>query len=160
MDYTSSVEMIINCIKELMIKKYDNYKIYIHNLAGFDANFLLKILVNLGEVKPIIHYNKIIFIGFKYNGYTVTFKDSQQMLIKSLRSLGVAFEVETQKSIFPYKFVNENNLNYNGAVPNFKYFDDISKQEYLDYCNNFKNIFWNLESEAVKYCEIDCVSLY
>jgi hypothetical protein len=48
------------------------------------------------------------------NGYVVTFKDSQQMLIDSLRSIAKAFDVETQKSIFPYNFVNENNLNYNG----------------------------------------------
>lgn len=159
-DYKNSENMIINCIKELMIRKYDNYKIYIHNLSGFDANFLLKILANLGEIKPIIHDNKIISITFKMNGYVVTFKDSQQMLIGSLRNLAKAFGVETQKSIFPYNFVKENNLNYNGYVPDFKYFDDISKSEYLNYCEMFKNKTWNLENEAIKYCEIDCISLY
>jgi hypothetical protein len=159
-DYKNSENMIINCINELMIKKYDNYKIYIHNLSGFDANFLLKILVNLGEIKPIIHNKKIISITFKMNGYVVTFKDSQQMLIGSLRKLAKAFGVETQKSIFPYSFVNENNLNYNGYIPDFKYFDSISKSEYLIYYEIFKNKTWNLMTETIKYCEIDCVSLY
>jgi len=159
-DYKDSEDMIINCINELMIRKYNNYKIYIHNLSGFDANFLLKILANLGEIKPIIHDNKIISITFKMNGYVVTFKDSQQILIFSLRDLGQTFNVNIQKSIFPYTFVNENNLEYIGHVPDFKYFDGISKSEYFNYCEIFKNKSWNLKNEAVKYCEIDCVSLF
>jgi len=138
-DYKNSEFMIIQAIKDLMVKKYDNYKIYIHNLSGFDANFLLKILVNLGEIKPIIHNKKIISITFKMNGYVVIFKDSQQMLIGSLKNLAKAFGVETQKSIFPYNFVNKDNLNYNGYIPDFKYFDSISKSEYLIYCELFKN---------------------
>jgi hypothetical protein len=41
------------------------------------------------------------------------------MLNVSLRILAKAFGVDTQKSIFPYTFVNENNLNYIGNVPEF-----------------------------------------
>ena len=73
------------------------------------------------------------------NGYVVTFKDSQQILIFSLRDLGQTFNVNIQKSIFPYTFVNENNLEYIGHVPDFKYFDGISKSEYFNYCEIFKN---------------------
>jgi hypothetical protein len=71
------------------------------------------------------------------NGYVITFKDSQQMLIGSLRNLGKCFGVKTQKSIFPYLFVNENNLNYIGHVPDFKYFD-ISKSDFEKYLNKFR----------------------
>jgi hypothetical protein len=138
-DYKNSEDMIINCINEIMIRKYDNYKVYIHNLSNFDANFLLKILVNMGDVKPIIHENKIISISFKMNGYLVIFKDSQQLLVRSLRSLAKSFGVETQKSIFPYTFVNERKLNYTGHIPQFKYFDKINKEEYDNYCNLFIN---------------------
>jgi hypothetical protein len=105
--------MIINALKDLMVKKYDNYQVYIHNMARFDAIFLLKILVNLGICKPIIHNQKIISINFKYKDYNITFKDSLQMLISSLRILGHSFGVDIQKSIFPYSFVNESRLNYN-----------------------------------------------
>lgn len=152
--------MIIDCMKDLMVRKYNNYKVYIHNLAGFDANFLLKILVNLGIVKPIIHHGKIISINFKYNKYNVTFRDSRQLLNASLRSLGIAFGVKILKTIFPYFFVNENNLNYNSHVPEFKYFTEISEIEYQDYMNQFIGKLWNLEIETVKYCNIDCISLY
>jgi DNA polymerase elongation subunit (family B) len=136
--YKNSEDMIIACIKDLMVRKYDNHKIYVHNLSNFDANFLLKILANLGVVKPIIHHNSLISINFKYNGYDVTFRDSQQLLIRSLRELGKAFGVETQKSIFPYTFVNENTLTYNSHVPEFEYFNKVSIKDYQDYLNNFK----------------------
>jgi hypothetical protein len=159
-DYKSSEDMITNCIKEIMVKKYDNYKVYVHNLSGFDANFLLKILVSIGSVKPIIHHDKIISINLKYKGYDITFRDSKQLLNASLRDLGVAFNVEIIKSIFPYNFVNENNLSYKSYVPDFKYFDNISKLEYQNYINQFIGKTWNLENETVKYCEIDCISLY
>lgn len=127
--------MIIHAIKDIMVKKYDNYKVYIHNLAGFDAIFLLKILAELGKIKPIIHHDKIISITFKLNGYIVTFNDSQQLLNNSLKNLGKAFTIETQKSIFPYSFVNEDNLNYIGSIPNINYFSNgLSRSEYLEYC--------------------------
>ena len=159
-NFKDSDSMIIQAIKELMVKKYNNYKVYIHNLARFDGIFLLRILANLGECKPIIHNEKIISINFKYKDYDISFRDSKQLLIRSLRDLGKSFSVDTQKSIFPYNFVNERNLNYNSSVPDFKYFSDISNLEYQNYSNNFNNKFWNLETETVKYCEIDCLSLF
>lgn len=158
-DYKSSKDMIINCIKDIMIKKYDNYKVYLHNLSGFDGIFLLKILVELGLVKPLIHDRKIISISFKYNNYDITLKDSLHLLITSLKKLGKSFGIDTQKSIFPHKFVNENNLDYIGQVPDFKYFDNITLDEYNKYKANFNNN-WNLKDESIKYCKIDCISLY
>jgi hypothetical protein len=101
--------------------------------------FLLKILVNLGECKPIIHHDDIISIGFKFNGYNISFRDSQQILINSLAKLGKAFGVETLKSIFPYTFVNEDNLNYVGEVLNIKSFSNLSKEVYNNYKIQFNN---------------------
>jgi hypothetical protein len=122
--------MLIQSIKDVMIKKYDNYNVYIHNLSRFDGIFLLKILANLGQIKPIIHNDKLIYIGFKFNNYNITFKDSQQLLLFSLRKLGKAFGVDILKSFFPYDFVNENNLDYIGITPDFSLFNDISHDEY------------------------------
>jgi hypothetical protein len=132
--------MIKSGLNDIMLKKYDNYQIYLHNLAKFDGIFILKILTELGKIKPIIH-NKgdLISIGFKFNNYNITFKDSLQILIVSLRNLAKTFGVLTQKSIFPYNFVNENNLDYIGQVPDFKYFNNISKNEYNEYKTKFNN---------------------
>jgi len=141
-----------------MIRKYDNYKVYIHNMAGFDAIFLLKILAELGNIKPIIHNGDLISINFKFKNYNIIFKDSLKILITSLRKLAKLFAVEVQKSNFPYSFVNENNLDYIGPIPDFKYFDGISSLDYNCYIENYN--IWNLRDEAIKYCEIDCISLY
>jgi hypothetical protein len=138
-DYKSSKDMIINCIKDIMVRKYDNYKVYLHNFSGFDGIFLLKILVELGLVKPLINDRKIISINFKYNNYDITLKDSLYLLITSLIKLGKSFGIDTQKSIFPHNFVNENNLDYIGEVPDIKYFDDITLDEYNKYKSNFNN---------------------
>lgn len=156
LDSKSSNDMLIQAIKDIMIKKYDNYNVYIHNLSRFDGIFLLKILANLGQIKPLIHHGDLISIGFKFNNYNITFKDSQQLLILSLRKLGKAFGVNILKSFFPYNFVNENNLNYIGITPDFSLFDGISHDEYDGITSNN----WNLRNEAINYCEIDCISLY
>lgn len=100
-DFNSSDSLLTQAIKDLMAKKHDNYKVYIHNMAGFDAIFLLKILVELGNIKPIIHHGELISINFKFKNYIVVFRDSLKILLVSLRNLAKIFGVDTQKSIFP-----------------------------------------------------------
>jgi DNA polymerase elongation subunit (family B) len=159
-DFKDSNSMIIKAILDLMIKKYDNYKIYLHNLANFDAIFLLKIIIKLGICKPIIHHDRIISIQLNYGDHVVFFRDSQQLLIGSLAKLGKSFGVKTLKSIFPYFFVDENNLDYVGSIPNINFFDNISRKEYLEYYENFNDKLWEMRVETIKYCNIDCISLH
>lgn len=136
-------------------KKYDNYKVYVHNLANFDAIFLLKILTKLGLCKPLIHNNKIISIQLNYGDHVIHFRDSQQILIGSLRNLARSFMIKLQKYIFPYIFVNENNLDYVGPVPDIKHFNGVTAHDYNKYSEQFNNI-WSLRDETIKYCEIYC----
>lgn len=145
-----------------MIRKYNRSNVYIHNMAKFDIIFLLKYLVKLGSVQPIIHNDRIICINFNFgkNGeYQLQFRDSYLLLLNSLMKLCKAFKVENAKSIFPHFFVNENNLDYIGEVPDIKYFMDIKLADYNKYEANF-NGNWNLKNEAIKYCELDCISLH
>jgi hypothetical protein len=117
--------MILDCLKSIFIRKYNGYKVYIHNFAKFDAIFLFKYLVKLGVVNPIIHNDRLISINLNYgknNEYSIQFKDSFLILLASLAKLGKGFMVESLKSIFPFLFVNENNLDYIGEVPDLKYF--------------------------------------
>jgi len=71
------------CIKDLCIRKYKNYKVYVHNLARFDAIFLLKTLVNFANGVPVIHKGKIISIQINYNNIPIEFKDSYLLLLSS-----------------------------------------------------------------------------
>jgi hypothetical protein len=88
-----------------MIRKYNGYNVYIHNLAKFDIIFLLKHLVKFGNVTPIIHNGRIISINLNYGKnleYRLQFKDSYLMLLASLAKLTKGFMVDIQKSIFPF----------------------------------------------------------
>jgi hypothetical protein len=126
--------MILACFKDLFIRKYNGYKIYIHNLAKFDVIFVLKYLVKVVNVNPIIHNGRIISLKINYgksNEYQIEFKDSLLILLRSLSELSKAFNVGNIKTIFPYLFVNKDNLNYEGVVPDFKYFGNkISPKVY------------------------------
>lgn len=142
-DFISPDEMLKTAILSLCNKKYNHYKVYFHNFGNFDGIFLLKILVELGFCKPIIHHGKLVCIFFKYdNKISLHFRDSYQILLSSLSKLCLSFNINDSKLIFPYNFVTRNNLNYTGEVPNIQFFDNISKENYNNYKNNYKN--WNL----------------
>ena len=154
--------MIETAIKSLMIKQYNKFNIYIHNLANFDGIFLLKILSTIegAIIQPIFHKGKLVQITFKLNKIKVVFRDSLQMMPISLRKLAKSFGV-LNKSFFPHLFINQDNINFDyiGNVPDFSLFNDININEYNEYKANFTNN-WSLKNESIKYCNIDCISLH
>jgi hypothetical protein len=167
-DFENANEMLKASLKYLMIPKYHDYKVYLHNFSNFDAIFLLRILSELTiiPIKPIIKDNNIIDLKFSFDlwntKFTLFFRDSYLLLPSSLAKLAINFNVEN-KGIFPYSFVNDNKtpLDYIGSVPDYKYFSKISIEEY----NSYKAAFsyfnkWSLRKETIKYCEQDCKTLY
>jgi hypothetical protein len=134
--------MILDCLKSIFIRKYNGYNIYIHNMAKFDIIFLLKYLVKIVFVQPVIHNGRIISLSINYGKdleYRIQFKDSYLILLNSLSKLCKAFSVSNPKTLFPHLFVNKNNLDYIGQVPDFKYFIKISKLEYQEYKSIFNS---------------------
>ena len=161
-DYKNVEDMILSSLKSIMNRKYNGYNVYIHNMAKFDIIFLFKYLAKLGDLNPVIHNDRIISIDLNYgenNEYQIKFRDSYLLLLNSLDKLCKSFKVEIGKSIFPIFFVNENNLNYEGKVPDIKYFNKLNDTKYNGYKAQWNNN-WNLRNEAIKYCNIDCISLY
>jgi hypothetical protein len=135
--------MILDCLKSLITRRYNGFKVYMHNMAKFDIIFLLKYLVKLTIIHPVIHNGRIISINIlfgKNNEYKLEFKDSYLILLNSLNKLAKSFGVETQKSIFPHLFVSEDNLNYIGKVPSFKYFLKTNKDCYNNYVLKFNSL--------------------
>ena len=91
--------------------------------------------------QPIRRNGLIINLKLTYNilgkrKYSLYFRDSLLLLPSSLRKLGESFGVETKKSIFPYSFVNNENinLNYIGKIPTYDKFDGITLKKYNNYC--------------------------
>jgi hypothetical protein len=139
-DFNNEEALLKETILSLFNEKYHNFIIYIHNLSYFDGIFLLKSLSSIDDirVKPLMKDGKIFNIELIYNGIKIHFRDSLLILPNSLRKLAKSFNVES-KGIFPYDFSNITDLEYNGKVPNFKYFVDITKEEY----NNYKRLYSN-----------------
>jgi hypothetical protein len=136
--------------------------VYAHNLSKFDGIFIMKYLMSFGEVKPLLHNDKLISIRLRVNikghkNKTIIFKDSFLMLPHSLRELCNSFKVVASKGYFPFLL---NDLNYKGLFPEYKYFTSLSLNEYLTFKNQYSNKIWSFKQEAIKYCELDCVSLH
>ena len=173
-DYTNSEELLKESITYLLQRKYNGFKVYIHNFSKFDAVFMLRIMAKMTtcEVKRCLKRDsKIIDIKLSYNleakrNYSIYFRDSLLLLPSSLKKLGENFNVEIKKGIYPYTFVNNINvsLDYKGPIPSHKYFEKVTKiedlKEYIKYVNFFKDKQWSLRDETLKYCKNDVISLY
>jgi len=153
-DYNPNL-MIQACISSLLDIKYKSYKIYVHNLAELNSYFLLSNLAQLCEIKPVFK-GKLISISanktleakgskvintIKKEKISLTFFDSDQILLTSLRNLPKSFNDNFEQNLLEkklglheliYKEINKNGLNY---------------------INKFKD-------EAILYCEQDCKFLY
>ena len=136
---------------------------------------MLNILQNNFDISLIRNKGRIISIKIsktipnplfrdKEKVISLTFFDSYQLLPSSLRKLGNSFNTITQKDIFPYNFVNKDNLNYIGPVPSMEFYptDTFSSiTEYNSYkMNNFPYHDWNLKQVSIDYCQKDCISLH
>lgn len=162
-DFKNSDEMLLESVKSIMQRKYNKYKVYLHNFSYFDGIFLLRVLTMLSNnIKPTIKDNNLININFKFGEkYSLYFRDSLLLLPSSLKKLARTFNVE-DKGMFPYNFVNIKNLplDFVGTIPDIKYFDDISYKEYYEYSSQYSHNIWSLKDETIKYCSQDCKTLY
>jgi|SRR5688572_3777733 len=160
-DYKDFKSLLIQVFIDL--KEYNNYSVYFHNFAKFDSYFLLKYLIELGNVDPIIHKDKLISLNFmnQENNLKLNFKDSYLLLPSSLKNLSKSFNIDSPKGTFPIHF---NDIEYIGDVPLYNYFNtkSVTLDQYNEYKNNYnrQSQEWNFRTEAIKYCELDCISLY
>lgn len=159
----SSENIVVEMINELLRPKYKGITFYCHNLGGFDSVFILSTLYNYNDnnenkfnISCILRDDKIIKISIKKDENILIILDSYAMLPSSLSKLGKDFNVDTIKSIFPYKFATENHLFYTGHTPGIQFYDDLSIE---DYTNLYKEN-WSFKDETLKYLKNDLNSLY
>lgn len=149
-------DIIIEFLDDV-ISKINTTKItfFIHNI-NFDGMILMdSIFKNNLSFNWVIKDTNIYMIELKYLEIFFEFKCSYKFLPISLKKIEIN---EHKKTIFPYSFVNKNNLNYIGITPNKEYYNhDVSDSEY----NEIKNNVFNLKNETIKYCENDVkITLY
>jgi hypothetical protein len=163
-DYDSS-KLVINIIDELLRDKYSDFTFYCHNLGGYDVVFIVKVLNDFNEkvdinqqyiLRPVLRDDKIIKLTISKGNNKLILVDSYCILTNSLTKLAKDFQVDTQKSVFPYKFSTRSNLFYHGIIPSIDQYDNISQIEY----DNMYTENWSFEHETYKYLRNDLNALY
>lgn len=102
---------VLKLIDELLRSKYSKTTFYCHNLGGFHAIFLIKVLVDYNksnsdkyELSFKFRDNVILAITISKGGSKFTIKDSYPILNSSLRDLAKSYDCNFNKCYFPYKF--------------------------------------------------------
>jgi hypothetical protein len=163
--------MFKNCFDDMFkCVANNNYTMFAHNLGGFDAVFILKILFeNYTKTKVQFKDGKPLSIKVslttkdkdnKNKTKNIVFKDSYKIQPLSIRNLIKANDITTQKLYFPYTFMRTDNINYEGQLPDKSFYDNISDLEYKKIEDEFKDKNWILKDELLKYMKNDIVALY
>ena len=143
----SANDMVLECINKMLSTKYNRAIFYTHNLGGYDAPFILKILGSYNEkigkdyyqLTATLRENRILKLTIRVNKSkrvtnVIHLVDSLALLPTSLESLSKSFSTEYKKPYFPYDFVSERTLNYVGETPSIEFYKKkssiIPKDEY------------------------------
>ena len=134
-----------------------------HNLKGYDGYFILQFLYD-NAVKPDVIMNGAKIMSIYVPGIGITFKDSLNYVPMALSKLPKAFGIqELCKGHFPHLFHTEKNANYEGSLPEAKWYDadDMSVSDKKDFEKWYEaekekvGEKWNLREELLKYCMND-----
>ncbi len=164
--------MLRTALIYLLQPKFIGWKVYAHNLSGFDGPILISFLCSWDKLKitPLYRGSVLYSIDFVlptdelnkssesvevgsgnnriHRGKTarIVFKDSMKMLPGSLLDLGQAFQCQTIKGDFPHDFVNYENLDYNGAPPSsFNSSENFNlRSRVLEYLANDVNLLYEI----------------
>ena len=129
----NSDSLILMCLDAMLIDKYNGYTFYIHNLERYDVYFIFRVLVKARTLHPEIYDFKLnfrndgiiglkIFKKVKTKTFNIRIVDSLNLLNSSLDKLCKTFDTKVKKSLFPYEFVKENTIFYNGDKPKLDYY--------------------------------------
>lgn len=145
-----------NCIYDIILKifedKFINEIIFIHNI-NFDGFLIIEVL-SQKNIKFDVFCNKlnIYNISINLNNKKIVFKCSYKLLPLSLKKISNLFNIE-DKMIYPYKFINKDNLYYKGAIPDKIFFN--TEEDFFEFEKN--NKFFDVEDYTKKYCSNDVI---
>jgi hypothetical protein len=132
-------------------------KIYIYgfNNSNFDNIFIYRGLHKLNPKTKFTFTNSSIK-HIKYNNIRIN-DISLFHKCGSLSATCKEYEIEDEKMVFPYSFVNKDNLYYNGDVPELKYW--LSETDQAEYILNNGTKF-DMMNYTNKYCLQDSKLVY
>lgn len=160
----------LDCVKQF-IGFVDNYRKFCanhvtciaHNARGFDMNFIItELLERDRSLKIILGGRKFLYC--LYNG-CVRFIDSFSFIPSKLEDFIRCFDLNPDFSkykFFPYRFNTQDNYNYEGTVPDERFygienFTEKKKEEFHHWRNDLldRNYVFNMRQELIDYCKAD-----
>jgi len=152
-DFKDQKTMFKTCILDMISSDLELGTVYVHNLSKFDSYFLNDVLKNDGEILSSYTINKdgkILSINVRFKDKnkkgSFIFRDSLLLLPSELRILTKKFGTINKKLYFPHRFVVEDNLNYIGVKPDFKYYD-YDEEDQKEY-NEIKSYYDGIKSNG------------
>src|SRR5690606_18319062 len=77
----SSDDLVIRCIKSMVVKKYDGFTFYVHNLSGYDVVFIISAILkynsknnNYFKLDPTFRDNRILKLKISIKTKSETIK--------------------------------------------------------------------------------------
>jgi hypothetical protein len=134
-----------------------------HNSSGYDSRLLFEEASKVMTEPPQPLMKGCRFMSLQLGN--CTFLDTMFHLGDSLKNLGKAFQLPTEKGYFPHLFSTLENLDYVGPLPAKKYFDLTftckTKQDFDEF-NEWHDSYqgdWNYREQRKLYCRNDVVML-
>lgn len=147
----SNLNIIKKMIDDVFNRKKKKIIFFVHNIE-FDGRLILDSLSKTDYIlKSNIKNNYIYSILIIKNNNEIFIKCSYKLFPVSLKKIAIDLNIDS-KMVFPYKFVNKDNLFYNGETPNMEYFND--ENDYNMYIKTYGNNF-NMMKYTTDYCRND-----
>lgn len=141
-------------------KAFKRVIVMVHNGQAYDHQFLFRHLLVSTDLKidVIMRGTSIIMMTIG----NVKFLDSINYFPMALSALPKAFDLgkELKKGYFPHLFNIAANENYDGPIPDLKYYDpdhlnEEARLELIDWYNENKNTNFNMHRDLIEYCISD-----
>lgn len=153
-EYIDSISDKTKYFKSKAKKAVKDIIIFSFNGSRFDNMLIYNELHDLNKSTQYVFADNSIK-QIKYNNITIL--DIQLFYNDKLCNVAECFKLKISKSVFPYSFPKEDNLNYIGEVPQLKFWN--SEDDMNEYIKENGNTF-DLENYTKKYCILDCKLTY
>lgn len=105
----------------LKMKNARNVFLYAHNASGYDAQFILRYMMEKRGWTPSVILNGGKIMSLKYGN--LIFKDTLNLMHSPLAALSKMFGIpDTVKGYFPHFFNTKENQHYVGEIPDIKFY--------------------------------------
>ena len=131
-DYKNAEEMMKGAYEFIIENKIK--RVYAHNLSGFDGILIVNLSKGIAEemgleVTANVKGSTIPHIKVKCKKNIIVFKDSLNLLNKSLAELCKAYGIE-EKGKFPHLFMERATISWEGAKPAKEMYANITDEQY------------------------------